>query len=117
MAGKMSTFISSNERTPSTSIKRAITATEIGRRNARRTSHIIKQILRGLDCGPGGGIHIDAICPRDFGQPSPSDFAIEPLLGLEAEEDHTFTDTSLACNCVAAISPEVPRHGAQRKVP
>jgi hypothetical protein len=40
----MSTFIMVNDRTPSTSISNAMTATESGRRNANRTSHIIAAI-------------------------------------------------------------------------
>src|SRR5215475_8005110 len=40
MAGKMSTFISEKESTPRTNIRSAMTATESGRRKARRTIHI-----------------------------------------------------------------------------
>src|SRR6516225_9935876 len=40
MAGKMSTFISEKESTPSSNIRSAVTATESGRRKARRTIHI-----------------------------------------------------------------------------
>src|SRR5581483_1271334 len=46
MAGKISTFMSENDRTPSTSISSAITATESGRRNARRTIHINERCYR-----------------------------------------------------------------------
>src|SRR5580693_2063824 len=42
MAGKMSTFIKVNERTPITSISSAITATESGRRSANLTRAIIR---------------------------------------------------------------------------
>src|SRR5271167_4925206 len=38
----MSTFMRPNDKTPSTSISIAITATESGRRRARRTIHIIR---------------------------------------------------------------------------
>ncbi len=43
IAGKMSTLMSAKESAPRTSISSAITATEIGRRSATSTSHIIAQ--------------------------------------------------------------------------
>ena len=39
-------FIRKNDSVPSTSMSSAITATEIGRRDARRTSHIMIEIPR-----------------------------------------------------------------------
>jgi hypothetical protein len=44
IAGKMSTFIKPKERTPITSISKAMTATESGRRSANLTSAIMEKV-------------------------------------------------------------------------
>src|SRR5262249_51679744 len=75
IAGKISTFINANDRLPSTSIKSAITTTEIGRLSARRTSHIMLVLLlaqspRGREQCPhaGGKAGAAGAVPKERGR-------------------------------------------------